>query len=153
MEFHRLRDPLNDDKAVLCHACSKPCSEVRPIVPCPDCGLYWHLDCVDPPMANVPVVLRDWRCPAHVDDLMKEIPGSLGPAHKHRKIKGAAVVQPAFSRGNVNNGFIDLIPDYDNDDSLDMRPVRDYSGWRDVENYGRIIQLSSRGIQKDFMSR
>ncbi|KAH8895027.1 hypothetical protein GQ53DRAFT_762393 [Thozetella sp. PMI_491] len=153
LEFHRLRDPVNDDKAVLCHACGRPCSPVRPIVPCPDCGLYWHLDCVDPPMANVPVVLRDWRCPAHVDDLLKELPGALGPAHKHRKIKGAAVIQPAFSRGNLNNGFIEVLPDYEADELSDFPPVHDCSGWRDVDNYGKTIELSGTGIQKDFMSR
>ncbi len=100
-----------------------------------------------PPLANPPI-LRTWKCPAHIDDLLGKLPGSLGPAHRFRKIKGAAVLDPAFSRGNANNGFVDVDLDEDEDDS-----VQDWSGWADVETYGRTVKLSAAGIKKDFLFR
>ncbi len=146
MEFFRLRDPSDDKRAVLCHACEKSTAENRAIIPCSICGLYWHLDCLDPPLANPPV-LRTWKCPAHIDDLLSLIPGALGPAHRYRKIKGAAPIDPAFSRGNPNNGFVDVAFDDEED------AARDWSGWADVQNYGRVVKLSSSGIEMDFLSR
>jgi hypothetical protein len=139
-DFFKLRD--NDGNTVICHDCQKATSDNRAIVPCSLCGLWWHIDCLDPPLANPPV-LRTWRCPAHVDDLLVKIPGALGPAHKFRKIKGASVIKPVFTRGNINNGYIDVIPD-DSDDE---------SGWKDVDTFGRTYRLPAKGIKLDFFSR
>ncbi len=69
--------------------------------------------------------------------------GTLGPAHKYRKIKDAPVVRPTFTRGYVNNGYVDIeVDDSDNE-----------SGWRDVETYGRTVRLSEKGIKLDFLSQ
>ncbi|KAL1871874.1 hypothetical protein VTK73DRAFT_1842 [Phialemonium thermophilum] len=139
-DFFRLRD--NEGGSVICHMCQKATSENRPIIPCSLCGLWWHIDCLDPPLANPPV-LRNWRCPCHVDDLLVKIPGALGPAHKFRKIKGAPAITPAFRRGNINNGYIDVVPD-DSDDE---------SGWKDVNTFGKLYKLPEKGIKLDFFSR
>lgn len=92
----------------------------------------------------MPPVLRTWKCPCHVDDLLAKVPGALGPAHKFRKIKGASVIKPSYARGGVNNGFIEV-----EDDSAD----EDKSGWREVRSYGRVYKLPAKGIKLDFMSR
>ncbi|KAL2874124.1 hypothetical protein SGCOL_010712 [Colletotrichum sp. CLE4] len=109
------------------------------------CGLHWHLDCLDPPLA-IPPVVRTWRCPAHADDLLATLPEELAPAHRFRKIKGAPVIIPAFSRGMKNNGFIEI--DDDDEESEDEN-----SGWSDVKTFGRVYKLSSKGVVLDFISQ
>jgi hypothetical protein len=79
-----------------------------------------------------------------VDDLLAKFPGSLAPAHRFRKIKGASVIKPAFSRGMMNNGFIEVDMDEDTDDD---------SGWHDVESFGHIYKLPPKAIKLDFISR
>jgi hypothetical protein len=134
-----LRDA--EGNAVLCHACQKGASSDRAIIPCNSCGLFWHLDCLDPPLA-IPPVLRTWRCPLHADEILPKLV-ALGPAHKYRKVKNAQVLRPAFSRGYVNNGYIDVQLDNSNDES----------GWKDVETFGRTVRLPEKGIMLDFLSR
>jgi hypothetical protein len=127
----------------MCHVCGHSALANKAIVPCPVCGLCWHLDCLDPPLANPPPVPRIWRCPVHVDDLLNLIPSALAPAHRFRKIKGAPEIRPAFSRGYVNNGFIDV----------ELEGSEDESGWKDVETYGRTVRLPENGIKLDFFAR
>ncbi|KAK1756065.1 transcriptional regulatory protein RCO1 [Echria macrotheca] len=139
-DFFRLRD--NDGNAIICHACQQSSSTNRAIIPCSVCGLWWHLDCLDPPLA-IPPPLRTWKCPCHMDELLTKVPGTLAPAHRYRKIKNASVIQPAFSRGYVNNGYIEV----------DMQESEDESGWKDVETYGRTVRLPEKGIKLDFLAR
>ncbi|PHH93213.1 hypothetical protein CDD83_10151 [Cordyceps sp. RAO-2017] len=61
---------------------------------------------LDPPLA-VPPVLKSWRYPAHVDDILIDVP-SLAPAHRFRKLKGSQVITPALSRGPKNNGHTEI---------------------------------------------
>ncbi|KAK0710935.1 hypothetical protein B0H67DRAFT_269147 [Lasiosphaeris hirsuta] len=139
-DLFRVRDA--EGNPVICHSCQKASNNNRGIIPCGFCGLSWHLDCLDPPLARPPV-LRTWKCPCHVDDLLAKIPGALGPAHRFRKIKGAPPIKPAFARGYANNGWIDV--ELDNSE--------DESGWKDVETYGRTVRLPEKGIKLDFLSR
>lgn len=139
-DLHRLRDA--EGNAVICHSCQKSAGPSRAIIPCSACGLFWHMDCLDTPLAYPPV-LRTWKCPLHADNLLGTLPAILHPAHKYRKVKDAPVIRPTFTRGYVNNGFIEV----DLDDS------EDESGWRDVETFGRTVRLSERGIKLDFLSR
>lgn len=140
-DLFRLRDA--EGNPVICHGCQKSSASNRAIIPCGQCGLHWHLDCLDPPLANPPV-LRTWKCPCHIEDVLAQVPGTLGPAHRFRKIKNAPVIKPAFSRDYVNNGYIEV-------DAGDESP--DESGWKDVETYGRIVRLPMKGIKLDFISR
>ncbi|KAK6950290.1 hypothetical protein Daesc_008616 [Daldinia eschscholtzii] len=139
-DFFRVR---NADGAVLCHHCQKAVSDNRPIIPCSVCGLHWHLECLDPPLA-VPPVPRTWRCPCHVDDMLSELPERLAPAHRHRKIKNAPVIEQAYSRGMANDGWIEV----ENDDSED-----EAAAWRRHKGFGQIHRLSAKGIKLDFISR
>lgn len=137
-DFFRLRD--NEGNSVICHQCNKPTADNRAIVPCSVCGLWWHIDCLDPPLAQPPV-LRTWRCPAHVEDLLTKIPGVRGPAHRFRKIKGAADITPAYSRGIINNGWIEVIDEESEDES----------GYKDRNTFGRVQHLRGKGIKADFI--
>ncbi|KAM0530855.1 hypothetical protein ACHAP9_008984 [Verticillium nonalfalfae] len=139
-DFHKVRDA--DGSPVLCHNCQQATASDRSIIPCSICGLHWHLDCLDPPLA-IPPVLRTWVCPAHNDDLLAKLPGSLAPAHKYRKIRDATVITPLYSRGMKNNGFIEVINDESDNDS----------GWNDVTSFGRTYRLPEKGIVLDFVSQ
>ena len=37
------------------------------IISCDYCTLHWHLDCLDPPMVQMPSPLKRWMCPNHVE--------------------------------------------------------------------------------------
>lgn len=137
-DFYRVR---NADSPVLCHHCKKGASESRMIIPCSVCGLHWHLECVDPPLA-IPPVLRTWRCPCHPEDMLEQ---TLAPAHRHRKIKDVPAIEQGYSRGLPNNGFIEV----DNDDSNDESE----HGWGRHVNYGRVQRVSEKGIKLDFIQR
>lgn len=135
----------NGDAPVLCHCCDKGVTNSRPIIPCSVCGLNWHLECLDPPLA-VPPVLRNWRCPCHTEDLLGEIPARLAPAHKYRKIKDAPVIEQGYTRGLANNGWVEI----DEDDSDDEAGE---SVWREEMSFGRVFRLSAKGIKHDFLDR
>ncbi|EGR52282.1 uncharacterized protein TRIREDRAFT_21215 [Trichoderma reesei QM6a] len=140
-DFFKQRE---DGEAVLCHACQKAATEIRAIIPCSACPLHWHIDCLDPPLA-MPPVLKTWRCPAHVDDVLGEVP-PLAPAHRFRKLKGGQVITPAFSRGLKNNGHIEL-------DWADEPEEKDKSGWRDPDSFGRTYRLQAKGVILDFIEQ
>ncbi|KAK4176078.1 hypothetical protein QBC36DRAFT_330024 [Triangularia setosa] len=139
-DFFRLRDA--EGNAAICHSCQKHSVSDRAIIPCSACGIFWHLDCLDPPLANPPV-LRTWKCPLHIDELLAEMPEVLAPAHRVRKPKTASVIRPAFSRGFINDGYIEVALEED-------APT---SGWRNSEAYGRTVRLPEKGIRADFLSR
>ena len=53
-----------DSRQVVCYVCGKS-SRAGPLVSCDYCPLSFHLDCLDPPMSEIP---RDvWMCPNHVE--------------------------------------------------------------------------------------
>ncbi|ROT35905.1 hypothetical protein SODALDRAFT_53895 [Sodiomyces alkalinus F11] len=138
-DFFKICEP--DGSPVICHSCQSAAADNRAIIPCSACGFYWHLDCLDPPLA-IPPVLRTWRCPAHADTLLAQLPQGLGPAHRFRTIKDAPVIQPAYTRGIKNNGFIEVEDESEDD-----------SGWHDVNSFGRIYKLPAKGIMLDFLSQ
>ncbi|TGJ87744.1 hypothetical protein E0Z10_g993, partial [Xylaria hypoxylon] len=140
-DFFKLR---NGDKAVLCHQCHKGAADNRPIIPCSVCGLNWHLECLSPPLA-LPPIIRTWRCPCHVDDLLSDLPARLAPAHKYRKIKNMPVIEQGYSRGLANNGWIEIEEDDSDDD--------DEAAWKENKAFGRVFRVSAKGIKHDFISR
>ncbi|KAL7923850.1 hypothetical protein ACQKWADRAFT_311650 [Trichoderma austrokoningii] len=140
-DFFKQRE---DGEAVICHACQKPATEIRAIIPCCACPFHWHIDCLDPPLA-MPPVLKTWRCPAHVDDVLGDAP-PLAPAHRFRKLKGGQVISPALSRGNNNNGHIEL-------DWGDEPEEPEKSGWRDPDSFGKTYRLQAKGVVLDFIEQ
>lgn len=40
------------------------------IISCDYCSLHWHLDCLDPPLVQMPSPLKKWMCPAHAEHEM-----------------------------------------------------------------------------------
>ncbi|KEY74154.1 hypothetical protein S7711_00314 [Stachybotrys chartarum IBT 7711] len=140
-DFFKQRE---DGLAVLCHDCQKPATEIRAIIPCSVCPLHWHIDCLDPPL-TIPPVLKTWRCPAHVDDVLSEAP-PLAPAHRFRKIKGSSPVVPAITRGIKNNGHIQI-------DWPDEPEEPSASGWPDAQSFGRTYKLPAKSVVLDFIEQ
>lgn len=138
-----------DNNPILCHSCfqsAKSSSGQRAIIPCSFCGLWWHLDCLDPPRAHPPNT-KTWVCPCHVDNLLALVPAQLGPAHKFRKIKGSSEIHYAFRRGNVNNGWIEVDDDLSEDEAR-----RAQKGLRDPGSWGKKYVLPASGIRDDFIA-
>ncbi|TQV94585.1 Zinc finger domain-containing protein, PHD-finger [Cordyceps javanica] len=145
--FEEMPDLLkqrDENQPVLCHACQKPTNETRAIIPCSVCPYYWHLDCLDPPLA-VPPVLKTWRCPTHVDDILADAP-RLAPAHKFRRVKNTQPITPIFTRGTKNNGHIEI------DWSDEPEPLKD-AGWPDPLSFGRTYKVSANGVILDFIEQ
>eukprot|EP00090_Calanus_glacialis_P019103 TRINITY_DN29443_c0_g1_i1.p1 TRINITY_DN29443_c0_g1~~TRINITY_DN29443_c0_g1_i1.p1 ORF type:complete len:772 (+),score=286.60 TRINITY_DN29443_c0_g1_i1:49-2364(+) len=60
-------EPEPRGQVTMCHVCVKS-SRVGPLVRCDYCPLSFHLDCLDPPISEVP---RDvWMCPNHVEQFL-----------------------------------------------------------------------------------
>ncbi|KAJ9152154.1 Transcriptional regulatory protein RCO1 [Pleurostoma richardsiae] len=147
LDFFKQRDA--DGNPVICHQCERPAAKDRAIIPCSLCGLYWHLDCLDPPQAHAPVP-RTFRCPGHIDDLLAKIPAALGPAHRFRKIKGTPIIKPVYSRGNVNNGWINVEGDWLDSPIAWTKPK---SAWNEPESFGHQYTLQPETIIADFKEK
>jgi len=138
---------LKDSKGnfILCHQCHQPAVVPnRMVIPCSYCTLSWHLDCLEPPLTKEPPAGKMWKCPCHVDDLLAQVPGSLGPAHRFRRIKGASVIKPAVSRGIKNNGYIEIENALSDDEE---------QGFYEQREYGHVYKLPEDGIKLDFISQ
>jgi len=130
----------------MCHKCTRSAASGQPIIACSFCSLHWHLDCLDPPLANPPNKDRPWRCPCHVDDLLDKIPGMLGPAHRYRKIKKVEAIKPAAARSMRNNGHIEIENSSSDDEDED-------SGFYNRSLFGKEYRLPEHGIKLDFLTR
>ncbi|RFU26877.1 hypothetical protein B7463_g9475, partial [Scytalidium lignicola] len=142
-DLFRVKDSKGNP--ILCHQCNHSASHPdKAIILCGFCTLAWHLDCLDPPLSKEPPTGKQWKCPCHVDDLLAVVPGSLGPAHRFRQIKGASAIRPAIPRGVKNNGHIDIENELsDNEDQ----------GFYEHREYGHVYKLPELGIKLDFISQ
>ncbi|XP_055596952.1 PHD finger protein 12 isoform X2 [Uranotaenia lowii] len=53
--------------AKTCHTCGKSCRKA-PLISCDYCDLFFHQDCVDPPLTALPTAM--WMCPNHVEQFV-----------------------------------------------------------------------------------
>lgn len=154
MDYTKLRD--GKGVLVTCFGCrlSSQNSEgpKRAIVCCDFCGQHWHLDCLDPPLANPPALnqngkkVHDWMCPLHADHELRNVPMSqLNRSIHIRKPKSAKLLETALSRGHRNNGIIEI-----EDDETDASDSEFY----DVDGErGTVYKLPVKGIKLDFIDK
>lgn len=140
---------------VLCIHCGLSSSGRREIITCDQCGVHWHLDCLDPPLANPPYrdqwgkKVRDWLCPLHVEHELREMEVPRLAARQRsrrihmRKPRHAKVVDTSLNRGFINNGVIEVINDESDDES----------DFYEVEAPGIVYRLPEKGIKLDFIDR
>jgi len=127
----------------------------RQIIQCDYCGESWHLDCLDPPLANPPArtwdnkKLHDWMCPLHADHELRRVDARyLAPRRKlHiRRPRNAKVVETSLIRGLRNNGVVDVI--YDDSDESDSEFYDD-----ETHEEGVVYKLPASGIKLDFIDK
>jgi hypothetical protein len=163
-----------DQKPILCVQCGVSSGNKRQMLKCDFCTAYWHLDCLDPPLANPPHISleasqRDaWRCPRHVEhdlrsgllvqkDLnelaedveMADAEPVTRVARKIRKRKHPDIVEPTFSRGMPNNGLIEIINDPDDDTDGEGN----YTGLEVKDLNSKVFRVPERGLILDFLSK
>ena len=141
---------LQDSKGnfIFCYKCGKSSMGRREIIKCDFCTLYWHLDCLDPPLANPPLRNSNsdrprysWKCPAHADVEVYQT-DAFGRPRKARKPKNVRVIDAGLRRGFTNNGIIEIENTIsDDDDALD------------VDDSGAVYRLAEKGIVLDFIDR
>jgi hypothetical protein len=147
-DYYKLKDKAGNP--VLCHACGKSSEGKKVIITCGFCPLHWHLDCLDPPLANPPPhsLHNPWKCPCHIEDILSVMPSAMGPAHKFRRLKNTPVIKPALQRGIKNNGRIEVEVDSDYEFSKDEE-----MNFLEEEIHGQIYQVPEKGLVLDFISQ
>ncbi|TIA40082.1 hypothetical protein D6C78_02767 [Aureobasidium pullulans] len=144
-------------QAILCYNCSLSSLGRREIITCDQCSAHWHLDCLDPPLANAPYrdhtgrKIRDWLCPLHADHALRamEVPRLADRQFQRerrihmRRPRGAKVVDTALNRDFINDGVIEIANDSSDDDSE----------FEEVDVSGVVYRLPEKGIKLDFIDR
>ncbi|KAI4688405.1 hypothetical protein J4E81_008001 [Alternaria sp. BMP 2799] len=173
-EYTRLIDA--DHKVILCTQCGVSSGHKRQMLKCDFCHAYWHLDCVDPPLANPPHISleasqRDaWRCPRHIEHdlrsgllLQNDLSSKDGDSEmadaapvtrvprRVRVRKQPEYVEPTFSRGMRNNGLIDITNDPDDDTDGEGNYVFGDNDPKDVNS--KVFRVPEKGVILDFVSK
>ncbi|KAJ5900692.1 uncharacterized protein N7473_004762 [Penicillium subrubescens] len=129
-------------RAILCNICGRCTDNVRPIIRCDYCPSYFHLDCLDPPLAIPPNPRAGWMCPKHVrpEDLVitKMVDGRL----QERR--------PRRPKHTVTSVDFDIIP-YDdvNESTFDD----DFREKRQLREAGDVILDFISAVQDDSARR
>ncbi|KAL2358365.1 hypothetical protein BJ546DRAFT_5013 [Cryomyces antarcticus] len=144
-----LKTSDTESNVILCHNCCKSSLGGRPILTCDKCQAHWHLDCLNPPLANPPArlwdgTMRPWICPAHTDHDLRDIDlvKDGGRTIRVRRPKKAKIVDPAFPRGFRNNGLIELLNEPSDDDFYEEEGTD-----------GVIYRLPEKAIKLDFVAK
>lgn len=66
--LHEIYDQEGNVK--ICYKCGGSGLNHQELIKCDYCPLYWHLDCLDPPMASVKQLGTKWKCPNHADNVI-----------------------------------------------------------------------------------
>ncbi|KAL3271561.1 hypothetical protein HHI36_022036 [Cryptolaemus montrouzieri] len=69
-DYERNQNGLIPLPSKKCYECGKSC-RVAPLLACDYCPLYFHLDCLNPPLATPPV--SRWMCPIHVEHALDSV--------------------------------------------------------------------------------
>ncbi|CAK3901221.1 Curved DNA-binding [Lecanosticta acicola] len=150
-DYYRTRDSKGN--LVLCYHCGKTSNGKRAIVTCDHCSQHWHLDCLDPPLANPPALnqngkkVHDWMCPLHADQELRRVDMmTLSRRTIHvRKPKKPKVVQTAMQRGFRNNGIIEVAEEETDDSESEF--------YDQEEEDGIVHKLPEKGIKLDFIDK
>ncbi|KAF2487115.1 hypothetical protein BDY17DRAFT_3385 [Neohortaea acidophila] len=146
---------------ILCYSCGTASHGNRQIIQCDYCGENWHLDCLDPPLANPPArnlegrKVHDWMCPLHADHELRRLDASLlnhRDAGRRRKVhirkpRNAKVVETALRRGVRNNGIVEVVDDESEDSGSEFYEEESQ------DNKSVVLRLPVSGIKLDFIDK
>ncbi|CAG79475.2 hypothetical protein B0I72DRAFT_155835 [Yarrowia lipolytica] len=140
-----VRNLDKNGKPLECFKCGKNGLNGRGITSCDYCPTAWHLDCIDPPLANVKMLGRKWKCPNHVDNV-------INLPRKPKKLKR---IDTDLQRGFVNDGNIEVLLDEgDEGVPLSIKPsLADIrrAKMREMVIDGVAYRLPEAGIKLDFI--
>ncbi|CAG8441417.1 8356_t:CDS:2 [Ambispora leptoticha] len=104
---------LQDEKGnyIYCHWCRKPPSRQKPAIPCDYCPMYWHLDCLDPPLVKRPSLYKKWMCPCHVDHLLPKVRRLKNSKDDLTEILGTDNTALTFETGEYDENGKYIIPE------------------------------------------
>ncbi|KAL8999087.1 MAG: hypothetical protein Q9169_001975 [Polycauliona sp. 2 TL-2023] len=128
------------EKIILCFCCGRSAMGRREMVNCDFCASYWHLDCLDPPLATAPKKFGKgtWKCPNHVDDYVVVPRSASGKTYTPRRPRHPRVIQSALVRGTKNNGFIE---------------IEDEISEEEDQPSGTVYRITPQAIKLDFISK
>jgi hypothetical protein len=129
----------------------------RQVIQCDHCNLFWHLDCLDPPLAVPPKKSKNnraratWMCPNHIDLELNNIDFNVNASHgasptkgrkyKVRRPKVVSIIDIALRRGFKNNGLIEIENESSDEEDIMTKPS------------GQILRVPETGIKLDFIDR
>ncbi|KAL9545150.1 hypothetical protein MBANPS3_007283 [Mucor bainieri] len=131
-DYHALKD--KNGEFIVCYQCRKTALR-KPMIHCDFCPLYWHLDCLNPPMASPPNPAKKWRCPNHIEHIIKPprrqknptvIDSQLPSSAYHNYISNVIDDSPKVKRTTTKAKQKDAM-DVDHDESVSERFVMDFA--------------------------
>ena len=127
------------------------------ILSCDYCNLHWHLDCLEPPLPNLPSIGKKWMCPNHADQLLVRVCARIlgfdnishgGHQHPKRRIpKSNPPLVDVTKSGQSNNGNIEIVPSETTSTSQDKLNVEE------VLINGRRYRVPERVVILDFWDK
>lgn len=132
----------------------------RSIVSCDFCPLHWHLDCLDPPLSNMPSNSRKWKCPCHIEELLVHTRAPKSTTQLQvvdlpiPTLQNTGYGPKQFYRPRVlNSGEIDIIPDPLDNYSSSQHSSAPFGrntlpGWRNVDIPAADAQIPGGGIRR-----
>ncbi|KAG0229999.1 hypothetical protein BGW41_002819 [Actinomortierella wolfii] len=130
-----LRDANGHYKA--CFRCNKTALG-RQMIRCDHCPLYWHLDCLSPPLAHPPPSTRKWMCPNHADHVI--------PKRRKKRNPIPVTLSTPLAR---NDGDIEVLSD---GSDFDERLILLDDG-RQVSSRNVIYRVPEHGIKLGFVQK
>ena len=135
--YMRLFENKNSENIILCVRCGRLSDGYRPIIQCDFCPCSWHMDCLDPPLANPPFQRGGsdkpshvWMCPNHAQIDLGLYNDETFHREKIRRPKNARLYD------------IEVLPDEEQ-----MEMLEEQNG------DGTVYRLPEKGIQLDFITR
>jgi len=125
------------------------------MIKCDYCQVHWHLDCLDPPLANPPALgnngrkVHDWMCPLHVDHELRQVDARLLYPRRRvhvRKPKNATVVETSLNRGFRNNGIVEIFNDASDDSDSEFYD-------EETQEESVVYRMPASGIKLDFIDK
>lgn len=157
----RLKD--NKDQWIHCYKCGKTALGGRMIVPCDYCSLHWHLDCLDPPLANPPPrgnksSRPPWRCPNHIEHSLKNLATTVMPAAARHKKAAASEDDDVSTRTRKvrkpkNPRVVDAASAVPNEGIIEVAMEESDEEFAEEDRHGRIYRVPERAIKLDFIER
>lgn len=136
---------FDNGRPIICCKCGLSAHFKRPIIRCDYCESRFHLDCLDPPLANPPHPSKAWMCPNHIrpDDLVvsKMVDGHL----QERRVRRPKTVASLDVEVLTSDDFRETSFDEDWRESRGRLPAGDI-----VMDFVTAVKQKERNLVREF---